>query len=183
MKSLSLTTPHAIIMVGIPGSGKSFFAEKFAETFTAPYIEAALYTHLAADSDAAEKLIQHTLSQIIKTKQSVVLEIDTDARNTRTDLAKRLKADGYTPLFVWVQTDPITSANRSKKAYGLDPDEHAERVRGFSPPHESEKALVISGKHTYATQARMVLKRLSGPRMELSSRKSVPERSGNIVLR
>lgn len=183
MKSLSLSEPHAIVMVGIPGSGKTFFAEKFAETFSAPYLEAALYRHFASDDTAAEKLFQHTLSQLAKTKQSVVLEVDTDSRTKRTELAKSLKAHGYTPLFVWVQTDMKTSAARSKKAYNMSKDEHADRVKHFSPPHDSEKPVVISGKHTYATQARMILKRLSGPRSEIIAKKPVPERQNNVVLR
>lgn len=183
MKSLSLGQPHAIVMVGIPGSGKSFFAEKFAETFGAPYVEAALYRHLAKDEESAEKLIEHAINQLITSKQSIVLEIDTDARNVRTELAKKLKNLGYQHLFVWVQTDKNTAANRCKKSFGMDSYEHDEKVRRFSPPHESEKALVISGKHTYATQARMVLKRLSAPRTEAASRKIVPERPNNVVVR
>lgn len=188
MKSLSLGQPHAIVMVGIPGSGKSFFAEKFADTFNAPYIEAAFYRHLASDDKAASQLIAHTVSQLAKTKQSMVLEIDTDARTSRTELEKDLKKLGYSTLFVWVQTDLATAASRSQKAYNMSKYEHDDRVKRFSPPHESEKALVISGKHTYSTQARIVLKRLSGAetgRAESSTaRKSVPERSStNIVLR
>jgi len=38
MKPLSLSKPHVIVTVGIPGSGKSFFAEHFAATFKAPLI-------------------------------------------------------------------------------------------------------------------------------------------------
>ena len=33
-------------------------------------------------------------------------------------------------------------------------------VRQFSEPHVHEKPIVISGKHTYATQARTILSRL-----------------------
>lgn len=183
MKSLSLGQPHAIVMVGIPGSGKSFFAEKFAETFGAPFVEAALFRHLAKDDEAAELLIQHSLKQLTATGQSIVLEVDTDTRVNRTELAKKLKKLGYQHLFVWVQTDRTTAANRCKKAFGMDKSEYEEKVRNFSPPHESEKPLVISGKHTYASQARMVLKRLSAPRSEAAARKAVPERPNNVVLR
>ncbi len=170
-------------MVGIPGSGKSFFAEKFADTFQIPYIEAALYRHFAADSEAAAGLVTHAIKEFAKTKQSLVLEIDTDARNKRTDLAKQLKSLGYKTLFVWVQTDETTAAQRSKKMYNMSKDDHSSRVRQFSPPHETENALVVSGKHTHATQVRMVLTRLTGPRIEMMAKKPVPERTSNIVLR
>ncbi len=183
MKSLSLHEPHAIVMVGIPGSGKSFFAEKFAQTFSAPYLEAALFRHFAENNDNADKLLQHVLVQLAKTKQSVVLELDTESRTRRTELAKQLRGYGYTPLFVWVQVDERTAATRSKKAYQMSKDEHEDRVKRFSPPHDSERALVISGKHTFASQVRIVLKRLSGPRTQLSTSKPVPERTNHIVLR
>lgn len=184
MKSLSLGQPHAIVMVGIPGSGKSFFAEKFADTFNAPYIEMAYFRHFAGDDKAANELVRRVIKEVAKTKQSMVLEVDSATRTSRTELAKELKALGYVPLFIWVQTDIHTAATRSAKAYNMPKSEHADRVKTFSPPHETEKALVISGKHTYATQARIVLKRLSGPRQEQEVRKAVPERSAtNIVLR
>ena len=39
MKSLSPANPRVLFVVGIPGAGKTYFAEQFAETFGAPFIE------------------------------------------------------------------------------------------------------------------------------------------------
>ena len=39
MKSIKLNSPHALVVIGAPGSGKSTFAATFAETFNAPLID------------------------------------------------------------------------------------------------------------------------------------------------
>jgi predicted kinase len=185
MKSLQLDKPHAIVMVGIPGSGKSFFADKFSAMFNAPCIEQLALEHLAADSNAAKELANLFLDELVKTGRSIILETDTSTRQARTELNAKLKKAGYTPLLVWVQIDTETAANRSTKM-GMSADEHAKRVKKFAPPLPNEQALVISGKHTYATQARVVLKKLSGPRTPSThppERPPQPPARGQIIVR
>lgn len=182
MKSLQLDKPHAIVMVGIQGSGKTFFASKFSETFHAPYVEqAAIAAHLA-NEEASEALIDLMLTEILKTRHSVVIETDTATRVARAQLAKRLRDAGYVPLFVWVQVDAETAKQRSLKKPDVTAEEHAEGLKRFSAPTATEKALVISGKHTYATQARIVLKKLSAPRAAATAHRPAPAR-GQIIVR
>ncbi|HRF28586.1 MAG TPA: AAA family ATPase [Candidatus Saccharibacteria bacterium] len=185
MKSLSLEKPHAIVMVGIPGSGKTFFAEKFAQTFNAPYLDQETIEKFISDENGVNDIIIRLLNEFTKTQASLVLEIFTDSRTSRTELAKALKSAGYVTVFVWVQVDEATARTRSIKK-GMSGDiEHAERVRVFSPPHESEAAVVISGKHTYASQVKIVLKRLTASRAAASSssRPQMPPPRNQIVLR
>lgn len=166
MKSLSLSQPHLIALVGIPGSGKTFFAEKFAETFHAPYVSHEKIAVFA--KDAAKPITFIQLEELLKTNQSVVVDGLTDTRTERADLAKIARANGYETLFVWVQTDPQTAKIRTMKARTLGPEEYNKAVRRFTAPNEAEKPVVVSGKHTYATQAKVVLKKLSAPRAEIS---------------
>ena len=184
MKSLQLDKPHAIVMVGIPGSGKSYFADKFSAMFNAPCIEQMALEHLAADQKAAQELSKLFLAEIVKTGRSIVIESDTSTKQARSELSATLKKAGYTPLFVWVQIDTETAANRSNKM-GMSNEEHAKRVKKFVPPAPNEHALVISGKHTYATQARVVLKRLSLPRTGVQPPQRPPQAPsrGQIIIR
>lgn len=185
MKSLELDAPHAIVVIGIQGSGKTFFAEKFAETFNAPFIEQAELAALATDSTATEKLVDIMLEEIIKTKRSVVLEIDTDTRARRTELTRQLKSVGYRTMFVWVQVDVESAFNRSQKLSGVDADQHRKNVARFTAPHENENYLVISGKHTYASQARIVLKKLAAPKTgerRVNPPQQRPSNSGRIIV-
>lgn len=160
MKALHLSRPHAIMLVGIPGSGKSFFARQFADTFHTPYIDYTRIGERATDGTKAAELTMFMLNEIAKTGTTFLFEGSSDTRSNRTEFAKWARDHGYTPLFVWTQTDSTTSLKRSLKNNSISRDEFAARVRDFSPPHPDEKPVVVSGKHTYASQARVVLKHL-----------------------
>lgn len=176
MKSLSLTKPHLIIMVGLPGSGKSFFAEKFAETFHVPYVCQQKIEELSADN--GEALTQLLLTELFKTSQSIIFEGATGSRTERAALFKTARAAGYEPLIIWVQVDQFTAQDRSIVAKKTtSPEEFDQRSKRFTPPNSMEKPLVISGKHTYASQAKVVLKKLSSPRAEVSMHTAAPERT------
>lgn len=164
MKSLQLDSPHAIIVIGIQGSGKTFFAHKFADTFKAPFIEQSLFTDAAAHPETGAALFETVIKEVAKTGRSLVIELSLSSRTERSDLARDLKQAGYTPLFVWVQVDTETAMARTYKTSKLSAADYQERASRFSQPHPSEKALVISGKHTFATQAKAVLRRLTVPR-------------------
>jgi predicted kinase len=195
MKSLSLTQPHLIVMVGVPGAGKSFFAEKFAETFNAPYVSLEKILPFTPTASDASHLMQHQTTELLKTRQSIILEGDTDTRTERDKLARQARIAGYETLLVWVQTDPITAKSRSvretkdKTNRTISSDEYDRIVKRFTPPSVIEKATVISGKHTYATQAKIVLKKLSAPRAEISTHDIAPvrqeerSRRNNIIVR
>lgn len=169
-------------MVGIPGSGKSFFAHKFAETFHAPYLDQSTIEAVVADPQKTAELTDHFLRELVKTNQSIILEVECDTRQARTQLAKNLRSAGYTPLFVWVQVDAATARLRSQKARKMTKEQFDQRLKRFSSPHPTENPLVISGKHTYASQATLVLKKLSAPRADISTHTSAPVR-GRIVVR
>ena len=182
MKSLSLSQPHVILMVGIPSSGKSFFARQFSETFGAPLVTINDIMPHAKDEQAGHELAHRQLDELLKSKQSIIAEVDTATRTARRDLASKFRAAGYKPLIVWVQTDPDAAFTRHKRS-GQSQASFDDQIRRFSPPHASENPVVISGKHTFATQARVILKHLSAPRPEISSRKTIPERGHNISVR
>lgn len=159
MKSLRLTNPYALILVGLPGSGKTYFGEKFSETFSAPFINAgtiALYTNTLDD---AYELTERLAGEMMRTSQTFIIETDMASRVRRTELSKSLRQKGYQPLIVWIQTDEPTAYQRSRKH--MSDDEYVRRQRTFSPPHAVEHALVISGKHTYASQAKVILNYLA----------------------
>jgi predicted kinase len=196
MKSLSLTQPHIIIMVGLPGAGKSFFAEKFAETFNAPYLSLEKIIPYTTNDTAASAIFQQQLTELLKTRRTFIIEGDTDTRTERDKLARKAKAAGYESLIVWVQTDPTTAKSRSiRETKGkinrtLTVEEYNRAMKRFTPPNVIERPTVVSGKHTYATQAKIILKKLSATtRPEISTHDRPPvrpeerSRRNNIIVR
>lgn len=183
MKSLSLTTPHMIIMVGIPGSGKSFFAHQFGDTFHAPVVSSDLIASLTnASALAVAKLAYYQIDELLKTRQSIIVDGLAANRVERSELIKRAQAAGYEPLYIWIQTDTLTAKMRVTKDK-TRPDAvrsveaYDKLLQRFVEPSPAERAIVLSGKHTYATQARIVLKKLSAPRAEAVAQETLPQRA------
>jgi len=194
MKPLIPNTPHVIIMVGIPGAGKTTFAQNFAKTFHAPYINPRSISDLTGiDDEATERVTKLLFDELLKTRHTLIYEGSTFAKVQREALEQMITKAGYKPLLVWVQTDPFESKRRAtKKGPGLHPisaSVYDELVAQFQNPSEKEKPVVISGKHTFTTQLRTVLKRLAGgsqpnaPQPPQKPEPPRPERGRSITVR
>lgn len=168
MKPLTSASPHAIIMIGIPGAGKSTFADHFAETFQAPIVsETKLQRQYDLSEPAAETLRDTILTEYMKTHRTVLIDGGLEAKDKREELVRKLIKSGYRPLIVWVQTDTTEAFRRASKPYpkgsGLSSEEFERLLDIFQAPGEKEKMVVISGKHTYASQLKIILKQLATP--------------------
>lgn len=159
MKSLSLTPPHVIAMVGIPGAGKTQFAKSFADTFSTPFISRHQYDVLTGDLAVQKKATLYLLKEVMKTKRSIVFEGMTDQAEERDELVKFARRQGYEVTFIWTQVDPKTAKKRTAKKYISGDYDYL--LSRFEVPGEKERYIVISGHHTYGTQARTVLNKLT----------------------
>lgn len=166
MKPLTPASPHAIIMIGIPGSGKTTFAERFADTFKALIVsQTKLQRDYGITSKQAEALRNTILAEFTKTSRTIVIDGGLDAKEKRETMVRKLVKDGYRPFIVWVQTDTTESHRRAIKPHprgsGLTDEEFDLLLDAFEAPGEKEKMVVISGKHTYTSQLKIVLKQLA----------------------
>ena len=161
--------PHLIILVGIPGSGKSFFAENFAKSFKSPIINSeTIRSQLSKkptysnDEDAIVKnLTLLFLGEALKTNRTVIYRGKTDTKANRSTITKMCRDMGYDTFLVWVQTDIESSKKRYLKCIGDNSTKAIDRfdnlVKKFEPPRSNEKPIVISGKHDYESQLKIVL--------------------------
>jgi len=184
-------------MVGIPSSGKSFFAEHFADTFKAPIVSFDRLRKTIFDnpsfSDDEDKILNkisdYVLNEVLKTKRTVIYEGPTNLRNDRAVIAKKARDTGYEPLFIWVQTEASAAMKRATRPSvekpALSVDGFHAKLNRFSAPHKTEKAIVISGLHTYASQLKIVLKHLIQPRANTNERSTMnrPLKNRNFLIR
>ncbi len=175
MKSLSPANPRVLFVVGIPGAGKTYFAEQFAETFGAPFIEydairAQLTQHpsYSREEDATvARLARHQLGELLKTNHPIIFEGGCESRTDRTALIRFVQEFGYQPMLIWIQTEPATAMRRAVlgvrgHSNRLIPEERFNSlVRRFTPPSNAERPVVLSGKHTYTSQSRAILRHLA----------------------
>ncbi len=180
MKPLQLSKPYLIAMVGIPGSGKSFFANHFAKTFNASIISGEIIASNSANSESAEKISNYMLYQLFKSNSTIIYDRSLNRRSDRQELAKLAKHAGYETLFVWVQTDTASAKSRFIKSQKTDKLKAADifenEFRKFTAPNSHEKHMVISGKHTYASQLKIVLTKLADSRPNTDT----PDRQQNL---
>ena len=191
MKSLSLSKPHILVMVGLPGSGKSFFARQFSDTFGAPLVSYDKIRHTLFETPQYNKdeiilvknIAEYQENELLKTQKTFIVDGGADQKIERSELRKRAQKAGYDVLLIWVQTDENTAKYRSMKRsrrqtydqlnQSLTDEQYSQLVKRFTAPTVNENSIVISGKHTYAAQARVVLKKLVAPREAAPSRQVV----------
>jgi predicted kinase len=184
MKTLSLSRPLILMLVGLPGSGKSFFGRQFAEMFVAPLVSNdrlryELFAQPAYSSDEQEvvqRVADYQIGELLKTHRSFVVDGGCGTKADRQKFEGWAKKHGYGTLLVWVQTDEQTCRQRSSKrnprrsaddgySPSMSESQWKELAKQFAQPTK-EPYMVISGKHAFSTQAKMVLRKLASPHAE-----------------
>ncbi|MFV0485272.1 MAG: AAA family ATPase [Candidatus Saccharimonadales bacterium] len=155
------TKPYGILVFGAPASGKSQFASQFAERFKCPFLDFG--KNRTVSYSAAAGIVE----QVAVTGQNIVIEGCLDAEKQRNDMRHRLKKRGYVPVLVWIQADANTIKRRLHQRYKSVEKAKAEFAACYDhmeAPADIEKPIVISGKHTFTTQLKVMLAKLSKQR-------------------
>lgn len=176
MKSIKLDRPHAIMMIGAPGSGKTTFATKFAETFNAPLLDREWLAGRAANDNSAKELLFYQLGELTKTDQFLVIDGCDRTATERNDVVRALIRSGYRVKYVWIQTDRPTCHARLLKKYRASGTKAevmnyaADALERYRPIVRTTDVIVISGRHTFATQAKTALTKLTASRTRNTDR-------------
>ena len=148
---------RALLIFGAPCSGKTTFAEKFGKKYKLAYYD---LDELAREYGFSHEEILVILAQILKTRQTILIEGWIDKEQDRIKMRNLLREHGYDPALIWIQTDIATIRNRLKsrfKSVSKARDFYDAAVSEMEAPGENERAIILSGKHTFETQAKHVV--------------------------
>ncbi len=101
---------------------------------------------------------------IVKTGQNLIIEGELETEKKRDNLRKIFQLAGYNPSLIWLQTDLSTIRSRLKakhKTVSEAKEKYDTAVAEMEAPSEIEMPIILSGKHTFETQAKHVLSALA----------------------
>ncbi|HMS32368.1 MAG TPA: ATP-binding protein [Candidatus Saccharibacteria bacterium] len=179
MNKLELDKPLAIVMMGIPGAGKTFFARQLANNLNIGYISEDrirfdIYNKPSFTSEeqiVVRKIMGYMIEELSRVKKHMVLDGRFLNASERQKVHQVMTNAGYQVLTVWVQTEEDLAKRRASKRDKRKPDDkyndpvpiqefNSIKLR-LEKPEEKEDFSVVSGKHTFKSQLETVLKRIN----------------------
>ena len=157
MEGNNKTKPRALLVFGAPCSGKTTFAEKFAKKFGLAYYD---LNQIEKDHDFSREKILVLLELITRTRQTFIIEGGLDTEKDRIEVRNLLRGTGYEPSLIWIQTDVATIRNRLKskfKSVAKAKSFYEAAVAEIEAPTDTERPIILSGKHTFDTQTKHVV--------------------------
>lgn len=171
--------PVIILLYGFPGSGKTFFSRQLCEELQSAHLEEDRIRNELFENPRFSKQENYALSRIMGYMSgeflaagiSVIYDMNAmrlSQRHTVREIARRNKAE---TLIVWFQLDADTAYVRNAKrdrrkmddrfAAGYNIEQFRELAAHMQQPEPTEDFVVVSGKHTYASQRGNVMKKLA----------------------
>ena len=183
MGKITTKKPLFVLMYGMSGSGKTFFARQLCEQLQSVHLEAdRIRTELfekpsfsKEENHIVASLMAYMAGEFLRCGVSVVFDMQLPRvvqRKALRALAERNKAETIT---VWFQIDPDTAFNRAVRrdrrtaddrfAQEMTPELFRTQLAALQNPGEKEAAVVVSGKHVFTMQKNTFFRELRQRRL------------------
>jgi predicted kinase len=124
----AIDTPKAVIMVGLPGTGKSTYASSYLKDYTLVSRDAQI-TQLMGDMDYNEafklvdqqevdKLYEQTFAKAVQMKENLVVDKTNLTHKSRMKSIRRLQDNGYRVKIIVLLPTLLTLHRRNQKREG-----------------------------------------------------------------
>lgn len=164
------TKPILVLLYGMPGSGKTFFARQLSEQLQVAHLQAdrirsELFqkpSYSKEENTVIASLMAYMTGEFLHNGVSVIYDVNsarTAHRRVLRNLANKYKAE---TIQVWLQIDPDTAFNRAIKRDRRTADDHyaqemtpaifRQALTEMQNPDMTEKYVVVSGKHVFNMQ-------------------------------
>ena len=150
--------PQAIIMCGISGSGKTYYARKFEKSgYIRLSTDALIWDKTGSDLNSLAKEeqrklfaqcnqeVRKRLVDLLKSGKKVVVDATHCKRSVRDEIRKLCKEEGVNPLFLYCNADKNELWRRLSRRKGTGPDDlivtqedFFKYWQGFEHPQEDE---------------------------------------------
>ena len=171
-----LKKPVLFLTLGFPGSGKTYFSERWAKDLNLLHIRASKLRKIIFEKPQHNKLehrqmrrvMQYILAELLKTGASVICDFNANLRKSRAEFRKVARAAGADSLLVWIQTPFALTQKRvklrNKYESGLK-NRHRKAItqeilyemRDSLQPPVREKYLVLDGTRAYRASRRRLM--------------------------
>ncbi len=177
MQKTKLTRPALIMLLGIPGSGKSYTASNLANLLglahvSSDKIRSSLFEKPNYSREEHQIIITQMLLQteeFMRLGVPVVFDISLNRLAERRALRDLARKHDALPVLIWLQIDQDSARERAqnkdkrraedKYTAAIGNEVFDMYVNAFQPP-QSEDYLVVSGKHTFDSQKSSILRRM-----------------------
>ncbi|MBL8121360.1 ATP-binding protein [Candidatus Saccharibacteria bacterium] len=183
MGKLQPTKPLLIMLYGMPGSGKTFFARQLCDNISAAHVQGDRIRHELFEKPTYSKeenhivasLMAYMTGEFLQAGISVVFDTNAMRLTQRRALRNLAIKSGSHPILLWLQIDPDSAFRRASRrdrrtqddhyAQDMEPAVFRELLGGMQNPDLTENYLVLSGKHVFNTQKNAVIRYLAEKRL------------------
>lgn len=183
MGKLQPTKPLLIMLYGMPGSGKTFFARQLCDHVTAAHVQGDRIRHELFESPTYSKEENHVVASLmvymagefLQAGISVIFDTNAMRLSQRRALRNLALKSGAHSILLWLQIDPDSAFRRASRrdkrthddhyAQEMEPPVFRELLGGMQNPDLTEPYLVLSGKHVFNTQKNAVIRYLAEKRL------------------